>query len=327
MSEGLLVLGVDAGGTKTDAVVCDTAGAVRGFGSGGRGNWEYDGLEQASASLGAAVDAALAGAGARPDQIASSVFALAGLDWPIDCDRLEPVVAGLALGGSHVLVNDAFAALRAGCRAEHGAVSIAGTGSVTAARNRAGQTFRTMALGYGERGGASDLVREGLDAIARTRHGQAPPTLLEERYLAALGLSTTDELFEAISRHGLRVSAELAPLVLHAAADGDAAAAAIAQQMGESLAAAVVGVARILEMQDDVFEVACAGGVHGAESAALDSAFRAALSASCPASIPVALTAPPAIGAALLALERVTDVDVAVHDRLLGEIAGSVVVP
>ena len=89
----------------------------------------------------------------------------------------------------------------------------------------------------------------------------------------------------------------------------------------------MVGVARILEMQDDVFEVACAGGVHGAESATLDSAFRAALSASCPASIPVALTAPPAIGAALLALERVTDVDAAVHDRLLGEIAGSVVVP
>ncbi len=170
-------------------------------------------------------------------------------------------------------------------------------------------------------------MREGLDAIARTRHGQAPPTLLEERYLAALGFATTDELFEAISRHGLRVSAELAPLVLLAAADGDAAAAAIAQQMGESLAAAVVGVARILDMQDDVFEVVCAGGVHGAESAALDSAFRAALSASCPASIPVALTAPPAIGAALLALERVTDVDVDVHDRLLGEIAGSVVVP
>ena len=95
--------------------------------------------------------------------------------------------------------------------------------------------------------------------------------------------------------------------------------------MGESLAAAVVGVARILEMQDDVFEVVCAGGVHGAQMAALDAAFRAALSASCPASIPAALTAPPAIGAALLALERVMDVDVDVHDRLLGEIAGSVV--
>jgi hypothetical protein len=54
-------------------------------------------------------------------------------------------------------------------------------------------------------------------------------------------------------------------------------------------------------------------------------AFRAALSASWPSSIPVALTAPPAIGAALLAHERVMDVDLGVHDRLLGEIAGSAV--
>jgi N-acetylglucosamine kinase-like BadF-type ATPase len=321
MSE--LALGLDAGGTKTEAVVCDTSGAVCGFGASGRGNWEYDGLEPAVASLETAVEAALASAGARPDQISSAVFALAGLDWPVDSAKLEPVVAAFGLGGRNTLVNDAFAALRAGCRAEHGAVSIAGTGSVTAARNRAGTTFRTMAIGFGERGGGSDLVHEGLDAIARTRHGQAPPTLLEERFLAELGFATTDELFEAITRHGLAPSSQLAPLVLRAAADGDAAAIAIAHEMGESLAAAVVGVARILEMQDDVFEVVCAGGVHGAGSATLDEAFRTALEASCPAAEPVALTAPPAIGAALLALEQIAVVTGDVHDRLLAGFAAS----
>jgi N-acetylglucosamine kinase-like BadF-type ATPase len=321
MSE--LVLGLDAGGTKTEAVVCDSSGAVRGFGSSGRGNWEYDGLEPAVAALGSAVEGALAAAGLRPGQISSAVFALAGFDWPIDAAKLEPVVAGFGLGGVSTIVNDAFAAMRAGCRAEHGAVSIAGTGSVTAARNRAGKTFRTMAIGYGERGGGSDLVKEGLDAIARTRHGQAPPTLLEERFLGELGFDTTDELFEAITRHGLAPSSELAPLVLRAAADGDPAAIAIAHEMGDSLAAAVVGVARILEMQDDVFEVVCAGGVHRAGSAALDTAFRTTLEASCPTAEPVALAAPPAIGAALLALEQLGPVTPAVHDRLLDEFAAS----
>ena len=147
-----LALGVDGGGTKTDAVVCDTAGAILGFGTSGRGNWEYDGIEVAAASLGEAVEVALAEAGVRPARIESAVFALAGLDWPIDVDRLAPVVAGLGLGGPFELVNDAFAALRAGCRHEHGVVSVAGTGSVTAGRNRAGETFRTMAIGFGERG-------------------------------------------------------------------------------------------------------------------------------------------------------------------------------
>jgi N-acetylglucosamine kinase-like BadF-type ATPase len=325
MAEPLLALGVDGGGTKTDAVVCDTTGAVLGFGSSGRGNWEYDGIEVATVSLGEAVAGALADAGVRASQISSSVFALAGLDWPIDRDRLAPVVTELQLGGPFELVNDAFAAMRAGCRHEHGLVSIAGTGTVTAGRNRAGATFRTMAIGYGERGGGSDLVLEALNAIARARHGQASATLLEERFLDALGFATSDRLFEAITRRGLEVSSELAPLVLGAAADGDPAATAIAHEMGDALAAAVVGVARTLGMQAETFEVVCAGGVHGARSAPLESAFGATLAASCPAALPVTLAAPPAIGAAMLALEQLVEVDVAMHDRLLGGIAGSIV--
>jgi N-acetylglucosamine kinase-like BadF-type ATPase len=267
---------------------------------------------------------ALAQAGAIASQIDSSVFALAGLDWPVDEDRLAPVVAELGLGGTTLLVNDAFAALRAGCRHEHGVVSIAGTGTVTAGRNRLGRTFRTMAIGYGERGGGSDLVREALDAIARTRHGQAPPTLLEERFLTALGLPTNDALFEAITRRGLEISSELAPLVLGAAADDDPAAVVIAHEMGDGLAHAVVGVARTLEMQDDIFEVICAGGVHAAGSVPLEAAFRETLSSSCPAAVPVTLAAPPAIGAAILALEQLVAVDVALHDRLLGGVASSI---
>jgi N-acetylglucosamine kinase-like BadF-type ATPase len=324
MGSAGLALGVDGGGTKTDAVVCDTSGTVRGLGSASRGNWEYDGIEGATASLAEAVAMALAQAGAIASQIDSSVFALAGLDWPVDEDRLAPVVAELGLGGTTLLVNDAFAALRAGCRHEHGVVSIAGTGTVTAGRNRLGRTFRTMAIGYGERGGGSDLVREALDAIARTRHGQAPPTLLEERFLTALGLPTNDALFEAITRRGLEISSELAPLVLGAAADDDPAAVVIAHEMGDGLAHAVVGVARTLEMQDDIFEVICAGGVHAAGSVPLEAAFRETLSSSCPAAVPVTLAAPPAIGAAILALEQLVAVDVALHDRLLGGVASSI---
>ena len=182
-----------------------------------------------------------------------------------------------------------------------------------------------MAIGYGERGGGSDLVLEALNAIARTQHGQAPPTLLEERFLAALGLATSDALFEAITRRGLEISSELAPLVLGAAADDDPAAIVIAHEMGDALAAAVVGVARTLEMQDETFEVVCAGGVHGARSEPLESAFGAALRSSCPAAVPVMLAAPPAIGAGILALEQLVVVDVAMHDRLVGGIAGPIV--
>lgn len=321
----MLALGLDAGGTKTDAVICDVAGAVLGFGSSGRGNWEQSGLELATASLGEAVAGALATAGATAGAISSAVFALAGVDWPDDVVRLDPVVASFGLGGPYEIVNDAFAALRAGCRSDFGAVSVAGTASVTAARNRSRETFRTLAIGYGERGGAADLVDAGLDAIARSRHGLAPATLLEPRYLEALGLASADELFRAFNRDGLRPSPALAPLVLRAAADGDSAAIGIAQGMGEGLAASVIGAARLLGMDHDTFEVVRAGGIHRAGSPSLDGAFRAALGGGCPGARPVLLDASPAIGAALLALERITEVDPELHDRLLVGVAGSII--
>ena len=247
MSEGLLVLGVDAGGTKTDAVVCDTAGAVRGFGSAGRGNWEYDGLEQSRRPRSARPSMpALAGAGARPDQIASSVFALAGLDWPIDvrqarARRGRPRARRLARARQRCVRGAARGLPRRARRRldrRHGI----GHGGAQPRRARRSAPWRSATASAAA---ASDLVREGLDAIARTRHGQAPPTLLEERYLAALGLATTDELFEAIitprtERLGRARAARPARRRRWRRGRG-----AIAQQMGESLAAAVVGVARI----------------------------------------------------------------------------------
>ena len=60
-------------------------------------------------------------------------------------------------------MNDSFIALRAGARAPWGVVVIAGTGTVAAGRNRAGETFRTLGLGrlLGDEGSASDVGRGG----------------------------------------------------------------------------------------------------------------------------------------------------------------------
>ncbi len=258
-----------------------------------------------------------AAAGVAPAQIASSVFALAGLDWPVDVERLAPVVAGFGLGGPCELVNDAFAALRAGCRHRHGVVSVAGTGSVTAGRNR-----RAPRSGRWRSGTAS--AAEGpISSTRRSTPSHGPGTARLRTRCSRIasskrsGSRRADALFQAITRDGLEVSSELAPLVLGAAADGDPAAIAIAHEMGAALATAVVGVARTLEMEAEVFEVVCAGGVHGAASAPLASAFRETLGAGCPLAVPFMLTAPPAIGAAMLALERLAVVDEAMHDRLL----------
>jgi N-acetylglucosamine kinase-like BadF-type ATPase len=267
------VIGVDGGATKTDAVLLSRDGRVLGSGRSGASNWESAGLDGAVGAVAVAVDRALAEAGRAHHEVAASAFALAGVDWPSDHVRLDEALGVLGLGGRRVVTNDAFAALRAGASGPVGCVSSAGTGAVAAGRNGAGETARTMAEGFGELGGAGDIVERAIWACARMRECSGPETTLASAFCRALGVSDLDHLFESIKRRGLVPGAELARLVLEHAAAGDAVAFGLLEEQGRSLADEVLGVARRLRMLDGPFELVIAGSVHLAGSPALDDAF------------------------------------------------------
>ncbi len=299
------VVGVDGGATKTDAVVMAADGRVLGSARAGGSNWESAGLVGAVKAIGQAIGEALAEAGCARREVAASAFALAGVDWPSDEERFERALAVMRLGGRRMITNDSFAALRAGISGRAGCVSCAGTGSVAAGRNEAGETARTMAEGFGELGGAGDIVERALWACARMREASGPETALAEALCSALGMRDLDALFEAIRRHGLVPDAALARLVIEVAASGDAVAIALLQEQGRSLADEVLGVGRRLGMLDTAFELVIAGSVHLAGSAALDDAFVSRVADGAPAARIVRLAERPVIGAARLALDLV----------------------
>jgi N-acetylglucosamine kinase-like BadF-type ATPase len=313
-----LALGVDAGGSKTDALVCDVDGGALGYATAGPGNWETVGLDGMCAALETAAAGALAAAGADRSDVAAACFGLAGLDWPADEAILDGAIAGLGIAGARVVVNDVFLPLRATCRTPCAAASSAGTGSVACGRDAAGRTFRTMGIGLGERGGAGDIADALLDRIAAAHHGIAPPTALEERALASTGEPSRAALFEAASRGTLGWRRyDLARVVLGAAGAGDPDAVAIAGAAGAALGHTVAGVAGLLGIADEELDVVRSGGVHGAGCTALDDAFAAAVFAACPHARLKRLAAPPAVGAALLALDRTGGVPLETEDRLV----------
>jgi N-acetylglucosamine kinase-like BadF-type ATPase len=301
------VVGVDGGATKTDAVVMRADGLVLGSGRAGCSNWESVGLEGAVGAIAFALDAALDEAGLVPGDVAASAFALAGVDWPGDHERFARALDPLELGSRCLVTNDAFAALRAGATGPAGCVSSAGTGAVAAGRNEAGETARTMALGFGELGGASDIVEHALWACARMREASGPETALAGAFCDVLGLRTLDDLFEAITRSGLTVGADFAPLVLEVAAGGDEVANRLLEEQGRSLAAEVLGVARRLRMLETPFELVIAGSVHMAGAVPLDDAFRVGIAGHAPRAQIVPLRERAVIGAARLALEMVEE--------------------
>jgi N-acetylglucosamine kinase-like BadF-type ATPase len=301
------VIGVDGGATKTDAVVMDVDGRALGNGRASGSNWENAGLDGAMNAITRAVDAALEEAGRARAGVAVSVFALAGVDWPGDERRFARELGGLGLGGSQVVTNDSFAALRAGTSGQAGCVSSAGTGAVAAGRNEAGETARTMAEGFGELGGAGDIVERAIWACARMREASGPGTALAGVLCSALAVPDLDSLFEGIKRDGLTVGAELAPLVLEVAANGDDVANRLLEEQGRSLADEVLGVARRLGMLETAFELVIAGSVHLAGSAPLDDAFNARVAEGAPRAQILPLRERAVIGAGRLALERLAE--------------------
>lgn len=301
-----LYAGIDAGATKTHALLADAEGHVWGVGRSGPGNWEGVGLEGAYQVYAQALNQALGSADLRPADLAGLGCGLAGLDFPSDEGRLRPVVERLGVPGPLVLVNDTFAALRAGAQQGFGVVVIAGTGTTVAGCNRQGERFRTFGEGpaLGDFGGAEDIVLWALRAVAQAHTGCGRPTALTHKFLQYYGVQEPLDFFEGICRGRLEwPPAALAPLVFEVATAGDAVAQEVIRYAGHELAANVVAIVRRLGLAGEPFELVLAGGVFRSQNPILLSTLLEAVRACAPYVQPVLLETAPVVGAAMLAMD------------------------
>ncbi len=299
-----VVLGIDGGGSKTHAVVADEAGTVLGLAARGPSNWEEVGLPRTADTLDRVVREALGDAGVPSSDLAASVFGLSGVDWPSDELRIRTVLAPMQLGGPLEVVNDAFVALRAGTRRPSGIVVIAGTGSVVAGRNEAGDVFRTLGLGayFGDYGGGSDLSESAVLAVCEAYLGKGPQTTLTDALCRHERVGSVPELLEKISREQDDLP-YVAREIIEAAEAGDEVARALLERAGREHARNVILVARHLEMTDEPFEMVLAGGLFRADIPFMVDPLVTDVRAVAPLAVPVRSTLPPVMGAAEMALE------------------------
>jgi N-acetylglucosamine kinase-like BadF-type ATPase len=316
-----VVLGVEAGGSHCHALVAGRDGTVLGAGTNrDSGNWEDVGIGAAAGALRSCVREALDAASTGPDDVAAAVFALAGIDFPIDEGRLAGVPAATGLTGEVRLMNDAYAALRAGTPRPYGVVVAAGTGSVVAGRNERGEQARTLGLGptFGDTGSASEVSEAGVTAVAYAHLGRGPATRLTDLMIAEARAGSVEDFLEGAAR--LRIDPScFAPVVVQAAAAGDEAACGVLARAGEALGDTAVHVIRSLGMQESQFDLVLAGGLLRAGSRLLLDALEQTVEAAAPGAVPRVLDTPPVVGSTLLALELAgSSADGAVRDRLSG---------
>lgn len=303
-----LVLGVDAGNSKTVAVVADTDGRVLGFGRAGNGDVYGAVSEQAAVSaVVAAAEAAMTAAYGRADhtRLAHAAFCLAGLDWVSDHEFWSAQLDRLYPGLSRTLHNDGFALLRAGEPTGVGVALSVGTGGAVVARGP--EREWTASFWLSDPLGGGELGKAAFAAVVRADLGIDPPTCLTATLLSRLGHDDVESMLEAGTRRGGTppTYAALARDVLDAAGRGDGVARLIVDGQARSLARYARAACVRAGLDDPATTVVLGGSVLSSENPALRDATVAALAAELPDAHAVLSPRSPVVGAAAEAIAEI----------------------
>jgi N-acetylglucosamine kinase-like BadF-type ATPase len=300
-----LVLGVEGDGSHSHAALTDASGTLLGFGANDdSSDWDQNGIAAAAAALRSCVTEALNTAQVDVGTVEASVFALAGVDFPVDERRLAGIPEAIGLGGRCRIVNDSFAALRAGTDQPFGAVIVASTGSVVAGRNRSGEEYRSLGLGwmYGDFGSETDVSEISITAVAEAFTGRGPQTSLTKLLCEAAEMPSVVDLLDAAARHRIDTTG-FGPVVMRAAADGDAVACGLLARAGEALGRTAVHVVKTLGMERTAFDLVLSGKMFDGATNDLTTALKACVNPVIPDARLNRLAMPPVVGSALMGLD------------------------
>ena len=293
-----LVLGIDAGGTKTVGILADETGRTIASARAGSANLSAHGELEVEKVF----DEIIRRMGEYGPPAAVCV-GMAGVDRVRDQETVGGILRRLGHHGTVRVVNDAVIALVAGARERFGIVVISGTGSIAYGLDRQGRSARAGGYGYllADEGSGYWLGQQVLRAAVRALDGRGPKTALRERLFQALGIASIDQLIPLVYEKKMSRNeiARLAGLVEEARNEGDTVAGEILENAAEELSAAARSVALQLAFSEP-FTVVLSGGVFKA-CPTLHPLVNRALR--LPQAKTTVLEGEPAEGAVLLALE------------------------
>ena len=257
-----LYLGVDAGGSKTQAAVLRGQEELLSLVAGPGANFQDVGLKEAGLRLRKLCQAALREAGVRGSQIQSACFGMAGADRPQDVRTLKALLRRISPVKRFHMVVDTQLVLRLGSPSCAGIAVIVGTGANSLGVNGRGQSL-SVGGWMNQSVGGGNLGRAAVKAAIESFDGRGRKSRLERALCKHFKLRRLADLlelgyFDQPQARRLRPAA-LAPLVFQAAAEGDRVARQLLQEQGRELAKmASVIVRRLFASQRQV--TICLGG-------------------------------------------------------------------
>jgi N-acetylglucosamine kinase-like BadF-type ATPase len=303
------VLAVDGGNSKTDVVIVAESGELRGRVIGPTVSHQVIGARAGADRLAELVADVQRHAGARRPRM--GVYCLAGADFPSDVRLIKRELRRVTLADEETVMNDTFAALRAGAEKGWGVVLICGQGINGAAIAPNGRVARFAGIGdlSGDWGGGGGLGEAALASAIRARDGRGPRTSLEQAVAAHFGRKTPEavmlDMYEGRIPTYRRM--ELAPRVFQEARNGDLVARALIDRLADELAVMATALIRRLKVTREQVDVVLAGGVFNSTDESFYSRLSGGILEVASEARLVRPKLPPVAGAALLALDRLSE--------------------
>ncbi|AWB96919.1 N-acetylglucosamine kinase [Agromyces badenianii] len=297
-----LIVAIDAGGSKTDAVALTIDGELVAHRRGPGSSPHLEGLADAVRVVDELVRAV-----ARGERVEHASLFVSGLDLPVEIEQYADAITGFDWAGESTVVdNDLYALLRAGTDELDAVAIICGTGVNAIGVRADGADVRFPALGgiSGDWGGGSGIGEQALWHAARDADGRGPHTMLSAVIVEQLGVESVPALIEDL-HFGRRDSSELTaltPAVFEAARAGDAVAAGLVDRQAEELVAFARACVTRLGLERRSIPIVLGGGIVRSGDERLISGITAGLAQVAPEARIEILETAPIVGAALLAL-------------------------
>ncbi len=261
-------LGIDGGGTKTDAICANDKGEIIGEGSSGPTNLTSTSVGAASFNLLESIRQSVENLPEENIEFSRIVMGLAGLDSDEEkATASEVFMRALSQYNIHefVLINDSRIALENGTDNPNSLVLISGTGSICYGRNDQGETAKTGGMDFllTDQGSGYYIGRQVLREAVKSYDGRREKTVLEEMVNDHFRISSISELKNHVYNPLLSKIevAELAMLCTAAYEQHDLAAITIFEHAVEELELLANTVIKRLNIQDKQFDLVLSGAV------------------------------------------------------------------
>ena len=300
-----LLLGLDQGGTKTHALVCDLQGNALALGSAPGCLHTVNGMQAALQCMGDAADMALQKIGAARRDIRYVSGGLTGIDYPYEQVLLTDELTRYFDARGVYVHNDCIGALYGGTFDVPSAVCCVGTGLNVGGANKEGEVFQFGNYSNGPYGGGGTIGQQALQHVFDAHIGKCPPTMMTRMFLDHTGCTDVDDLLlHRYRKHDVSPS-KLCPLVFEAAGKGDQAAADILLRHAESWAELTLCMAEQLDVHGDTgVTIVLSGSVFKGRPAIHIERIAQIISGRLPGAVIVPARYEPVVGGAVMGLQH-----------------------